>query len=64
MEDICRFFCYLRVTKMNEKELEKAIYERYIVPTKGQKTEAIGLEFELPIVNRSNAPVDFSVVCI
>lgn len=47
---------------MKEKELEKAIYERYIVPTKRQKTGAVGLEFELPIVNRKNAPVDFAVV--
>ena len=47
---------------MNERELEKAIYKRYIVPTKRQKTEAIWLEFELPVVNRSNGPVDFSVV--
>lgn len=62
MENICRFFCYLKVTEMKEKELEKAIYERYIVPTKRQKTEAVGLEFELPVVNRNNAPVDFSVV--
>ena len=59
MENICRFFCYLKVTEMKERELEKAIYERYIVPTKRQKTEAVGLEFELPVINRNNAPVDF-----
>lgn len=47
---------------MKNKQLEEAIYERYIVPTKREKTKLAGLEFELPIVNRKNAPVDFSVV--
>lgn len=42
--------------------LDEAIYERYIVPTKRKKTKLVGLEFELPIVNRKNLPVDFNVV--
>lgn len=42
--------------------LDEAIYERYIAPTKRQKTKLVGLEFELPIVNQKNAPVDFKVV--
>ena len=42
--------------------LDEAIYERYIVPTKRKRTKLVGLEFELPIVNRKNEPVDFDVV--
>lgn len=47
---------------MENLELEKAIYERYIVPTKRKRTNKVGLEFELPILNRRNEPVDFDVV--
>lgn len=47
---------------MESTELNKAIYERYIVPTKRKRTKLVGLEFELPIVNRENKSVDFSVV--
>lgn len=42
--------------------LDEAIYERYIAPTKRERTKLAGLEFELPIVNRKNEPVDFDVV--
>lgn len=47
---------------MKKTELEEAIYERYIMPTKRKRTKLVGLEFELPIVNRKNEPVDFDVV--
>ena len=47
---------------MRVPELEEAIYQRYIVPTKRSRTERVGLEFELPIVNQRNKPVDFQVV--
>lgn len=47
---------------MENQVLEQAIYERYIVPTKRERTRKVGLEFELPIVNRSNKPVDFEAV--
>lgn len=47
---------------MNTSALEEAIYNRYIVPTKREKTKLVGLEFELPIVNRDNVPVDFEAV--
>ena len=33
------------------KELEQAIYQKYIVPTKRKRTKAVGIEIELPIVN-------------
>ncbi len=41
---------------------EEAIYERYIMPTKRKRTKLAGVEFELPIVNRKNMPVDFGAV--
>lgn len=47
---------------VEETALDKAIYERYIVPTKRKRTRLVGLEFELPIVNRKQRPVDFDVV--
>ena len=45
-----------------EEKLNEAIYDRYIKPTKRPRTDSIGLEFELPILNRTESPVDFSVV--
>lgn len=47
---------------MNVQELEEAIYERYINPTKRKRTRRVGLEFEFPIVNQHSKPVDFGVV--
>ncbi len=47
---------------MDNTILDQAIYERYIIPTKRERTRLAGLEFELPIVNRKNAPVDFNII--
>ena len=47
---------------MDNTMLDQAIYERYIIPTKRERTRLTGLEFELPIVNRKNAPVDFNII--
>lgn len=47
---------------MNKAKLDEAIYERFIKPTKRKGTKLVGLEFELPIVNYKNEPVDFDVV--
>lgn len=47
---------------MESTVLDEAIYKRYIAPTKRERTKLAGLEFELPIVNRENLPVDFDVV--
>ncbi len=47
---------------MATDELNEAIYERYIKPTKRKRTDRLGLEFELPIVNIHKKPVDFDVV--
>ena len=42
--------------------LDNAIIERYIRPLQRPRTDRAGLEFELPIVNRSGAAVDYAVV--
>lgn len=47
---------------MERSVVEEAIYNRYIMPTKRKRTRLSGLEFELPIVNRKKAPVDFEVI--
>ena len=47
---------------MHIDNLDRAIYERFIVPTQRQRTDKAGIEFELPIVNREPAPVDFDAV--
>ena len=47
---------------MKNTVLEEAIYHRYIVPTKRKRTKLAGLEFELPIVNKDNRPVDFEII--
>ncbi len=47
---------------MDSSALDQAIYERYLIPTQRPKTRKVGLEFELPIVNRKTAPTDFAAV--
>lgn len=47
---------------MGNLDLETAIYQRYILPTKRKRTGKVGLEFELPILNRKNEAVDFDKV--
>lgn len=47
---------------MNLTVLDKQIYERFIRPTVDKQPRYVGVEFELPLVNLSPAPVDFSVV--
>lgn len=47
---------------MKSRVIDEAIYERYIIPTKRERTKLVGLEFELPIVNRKEEPVDFKIV--
>lgn len=42
--------------------LDKQIYERFIRPTVDKQPRYVGVEFELPLVNLTPAPVDFSVV--
>ena len=47
---------------MNRAELDQAIDERFIAPTRRPRTEKAGIELELPIVNRQPLPVDFDAV--
>jgi len=42
--------------------MKTKLYERYIRPTQRKKTDLVGLEFELPIVNRKKEAVDFQIV--
>lgn len=42
--------------------LDKQIFERFIRPSVNKKTQYVGVEFELPLVNLKHAPVDFAVV--
>lgn len=42
--------------------LDKAIYEKYIIPTQRTRKPCVGTEFELPIVNLSGEAVDFDAV--
>lgn len=43
-------------------ELDNAIYEKYILPTKRKSTRRVGVELELPIVNIRKQAVNFTVV--
>lgn len=47
---------------MSVNQLDEAIYERFLAPTKRPRTRNVGLEFEYPILNQKNEPVDFSVI--
>ena len=46
----------------SRKEIEQAIYSRYIAPTKGKEKQFVGVEFELPLVNLKKEPVDFDLI--
>ena len=41
---------------MTEDALNEAIYQRYIKPTDRERTRKVGLEFELPILNKDSEP--------
>lgn len=47
---------------MEQKIIDKAIYEKYIAPTKTKTKKFIGIEIEMPIVNLNKKPVDENVV--
>ena len=47
---------------MKQFDIDKAIYEKYIVPTQHKKGYMIGIEFEIPILNMSQEKIDFSVI--
>ena len=43
-------------------DIEREIIRRYIAPTRKKRADYIGVEFELPIVNKKKQAVDFHVV--
>ena len=43
---------------MDTDVLDKAIFEKYIEPTKKPKQDHIGVEIELPVVSLKGEPVD------
>lgn len=46
---------------MNVTAVENAIYDRYIAPTKAQRSNYIGVEIEMPVVNLSGEAADEKV---
>lgn len=47
---------------MEIQEVRRSLYEKYIAPTKKKRTDYIGVEIEIPILNRRKEAVDFAVV--
>ncbi|MCD7905786.1 MAG: hypothetical protein LUG24_09585 [Clostridiales bacterium] len=47
---------------MKNEAIEDLLYERYIEPTKRKRTEYIGVEIEMPILNLNKEAVDFGIV--
>ena len=45
---------------MNEV-IRKAIYDKYIAPTRRERPDYIGVEIEMPVVNLSGQAVDEAV---
>ena len=44
------------------KELDRAIYDKYIRPTEKKRDFSIGIEIEMPVVNLSGEPVEEEAV--
>lgn len=47
---------------MEQFDIEQAIYNKYIVPTKNKQGYGIGIELEIPILNLSGEKIDFGVI--
>ena len=47
---------------MNEEDIKRLIYQRYIEPTKQKRDVYAGIELELPILNLDKAPVNFKLI--
>ena len=47
---------------MESKEIYALLENRYIMPTYGKTTRMVGIEIELPILNKNKEPVDFDHV--
>lgn len=48
---------------MTQSEIDKALYNKYIAPTKKKRERCIGIEIEMPVVNRKGLAVD-EHICI
>lgn len=46
---------------MLQSEIDNAIYEKYIKPTKADRKRCAGIEIEMPVVNLSEKPVEEAV---
>jgi gamma-glutamylcysteine synthetase len=47
---------------VDENAVLKALYDRYIAPTKRKRDQFIGIEIEMPIINLNSEAVDFTIV--
>ena len=47
---------------MDRELIRKALYNKYIEPTKKLRENYIGIEIEIPIVNMNKEAVDFYIV--
>lgn len=59
---LIKFTCMKGLKKMSNPSIDKAIYDKYIKPTKEDHGKNIGIEIEMPIVNLDKAPVEEEVV--
>ena len=46
---------------MNREQVREALYERYIAPTETKKEDYIGIEIEMPVINKEGKATDFNV---
>ena len=46
---------------MNRDEIKQHLFEKYIAPTQVKRHKYIGIEIEMPVVNLSGAPTDYSI---
>lgn len=47
---------------MNHEVIDKAIYDKYIEPTKEKRCRYLGVEIEMPIVNLNKEPVNEEII--
>lgn len=47
---------------MKHQYVREQLYQKYIAPTKEKRTDSIGIEIEIPILNLEKKAVDFSIV--
>lgn len=47
---------------MDQEIIDRAIFDKYIKPTKADRSRNIGIEIEMPVVNLNKAPVEENVI--